>query len=198
MLRAGPLFDGRTAQLLYAAPASLVRYTIRPFGRQRRYTKRLTITRHTSILGLSGSREAAVVRGVRVGSIPAIQWTPIASTGARQLARASVSTRREDRSTPLSIWERIPHAFPTGEQRDGDIRSENSLTEKRVAFVNRWLVAEWLACWTQAQKAWVQIAVATLSGNSLRQTVHTHYLPSSKISSSPLKGCRSNCRPGGK
>jgi len=34
-------------------------------------------------------------------------------------------------------------------------------------------VAEWLACWTQAQKAWVHIAVATLSGNSLRQTVHT-------------------------
>jgi len=37
------------------------------------------------------------------------------------------------------------------------------------------LVAEWLACWTQAQKAWVQIAAATLSGNSLRQTVHTHF-----------------------
>ena len=36
-------------------------------------------------------------------------------------------------------------------------------------------VAEWLACWTQAQKARVQIAVATLSGSSLRrQTVHTH------------------------
>ena len=35
-------------------------------------------------------------------------------------------------------------------------------------------VAEWLACWTQAQKARVQITVATLSGNSLRQTVHTH------------------------
>jgi len=34
-------------------------------------------------------------------------------------------------------------------------------------------VAEWV-CWTQAQKAQVQIAVATLSGNSLRQTVHTH------------------------
>ena len=34
-------------------------------------------------------------------------------------------------------------------------------------------VAEWLACWTQAQKARVQIAVATLSGNSLRQTAHT-------------------------
>ena len=35
-------------------------------------------------------------------------------------------------------------------------------------------VAEWLACWTQAQKVRVQIAAATLSGNSLRQTVHTH------------------------
>ena len=35
-------------------------------------------------------------------------------------------------------------------------------------------VAEWLACWTQAQKGRVQIAVATLSSNSLKQTVHTH------------------------
>ena len=34
--------------------------------------------------------------------------------------------------------------------------------------------AEWLACWTQAQKGRVQIAVATLSGNSLRQTARTH------------------------
>jgi len=34
-------------------------------------------------------------------------------------------------------------------------------------------VAEWLACWTQAQKGPVQIAAATLSGDSLRQTVHT-------------------------
>jgi len=35
-------------------------------------------------------------------------------------------------------------------------------------------VAEWLACWTQVQKAWVQIVAAMLSGNSLRQTAHTH------------------------
>ena len=35
-------------------------------------------------------------------------------------------------------------------------------------------VAEWLACWTQAQKGLGSIAAATLSGNSLRQTVHTH------------------------
>ena len=35
-------------------------------------------------------------------------------------------------------------------------------------------VAEWLACWTQSQyRVWVQIAAATLSYNSLRQTVHT-------------------------
>ena len=33
---------------------------------------------------------------------------------------------------------------------------------------------QWLVCWIQAQKARIQIAVATLSGNSLRQTVHTH------------------------
>jgi len=35
-------------------------------------------------------------------------------------------------------------------------------------------VAEWLVCWTQAQNGRVQIAVATPSGNSLRQTVRTH------------------------
>ena len=36
-------------------------------------------------------------------------------------------------------------------------------------------VAEWVACWTQAQKGDdPQIAAATLSGSSLRQTVHTH------------------------
>ena len=35
-------------------------------------------------------------------------------------------------------------------------------------------VAEWLACGTRAQKPQVQIAAATLSGNSLRQTAHTH------------------------
>ena len=34
--------------------------------------------------------------------------------------------------------------------------------------------ADRLACWTEAQKARVQTAAATLSGNSLRQTVHTH------------------------
>jgi len=37
-----------------------------------------------------------------------------------------------------------------------------------------WLGSRVAECWTQALKAWVQIAVATLSGNSLRQTAHTH------------------------
>jgi len=36
-------------------------------------------------------------------------------------------------------------------------------------------VAEWLACWTQAQKGLgSNRSRYTLSGNSLRQTVHTH------------------------
>ena len=46
-----------------------------------------------------------------------------------------------------------------------------------LCLVQNWVggsVAEWLACWTQAQKARFQIAVAMLSGNSLRQIVHTH------------------------
>ena len=43
-----------------------------------------------------------------------------------------------------------------------------------VHFQSPRSIAEWLACWTQAQKVRVQIAVATLTGNSLRQTVHTH------------------------
>ena len=57
-------------------------------------------------------------------------------------------------------------------------------------------VAEWLACWTQAQKGRVQIAAATLSGNCSHPLCHCS--PSSKNGSSPLKGCEGNCRPGGK
>ena len=35
-------------------------------------------------------------------------------------------------------------------------------------------VAEWLACWTQAQKGLGSNRSRDVSGNSLRQTVHTH------------------------
>ena len=41
-------------------------------------------------------------------------------------------------------------------------------------------VAEWLACWTQAQKGavlQVQIAAATLSGNSLSSKLFTPVVP---------------------
>ena len=58
--------------------------------------------------------------------------------------------------------------------------SLDEATQKAVSHIRRRVrcragsVAEWLACWTQAQKARVQIAAATLSGDSLRQTAHTH------------------------
>ena len=62
-------------------------------------------------------------------------------------------------------------------------------------------MAEWLACWTQAQKARVQIAAATLSGNSLRQTAHTHCASvhqAGKLVAALLSVAGGNCRPGGK
>jgi len=51
-------------------------------------------------------------------------------------------------------------------------------------------MAEWLACRTQTQKARVQIAAATLSGNSLRQTVHTYCASvrqAAKLLAAPLR-----------
>ena len=45
----------------------------------------------------------------------------------------------------------------------------------RTATPDGGSVAEWLACWTQAREARAQIAVAKLSGNSLRQTAHTDH-----------------------
>jgi len=62
-------------------------------------------------------------------------------------------------------------------------------------------VAEWLACWTQSQKGRVQIAAAMLSGNSLRQTVHTHCASvhqATKLVAALLRVAGGNCRPGGK
>ena len=55
--------------------------------------------------------------------------------------------------------------FKFGEAKD------NRYVDKKTSGGS---VADWLACWTQAQKVRVQITAATLSGNSLRQTVHTH------------------------
>ena len=55
------------------------------------------------------------------------------------------------------------------------IRMERNVVWKYINFVHMdGSVAEWLTRWTQHRRAWVQIAVEMLSGNSLRQTVHTH------------------------
>ena len=44
-----------------------------------------------------------------------------------------------------------------------------------IAKVSRWLGSRVVSVLDSgAGRAWVQMAVATLSGNSLRQTVHTH------------------------
>jgi len=43
-----------------------------------------------------------------------------------------------------------------------------------VCTITGWLGSRVSACWTKVQKAWVQIAVATLSGNSFRHTADTH------------------------
>ena len=51
----------------------------------------------------------------------------------------------------------------------------DKVSKTSLLYLEGGSVAKWLACWTQAQKARVQIAAATLSGNSLRQTVHTHH-----------------------
>ena len=50
---------------------------------------------------------------------------------------------------------------------------ETGSTQPTCTLPSGGSVAEWLVCWTQALKGRVQIAVATLSGNSLRQTAHT-------------------------
>ena len=46
-------------------------------------------------------------------------------------------------------------------------------------------------------RAWVQIVAATLSGNSLSQTVHTHLASvhhAAKLVAAPVKGCEGNWR----
>ena len=59
---------------------------------------------------------------------------------------------------------------------DSDLQRASISLRNIVSYLRKLggSVAEWLACRTQVQKARVQIAVATLSGNSLRQTAHTH------------------------
>ena len=55
-------------------------------------------------------------------------------------------------------------------------RCASDLPLRRASVSMGGSVAEWLACTAglRRRRAQVQIAVATLSGNSLGQTVHTH------------------------
>ena len=128
-------------------------------------------------------RYANLSRDIRASSIRSLDhvrqtrrsFRTCRATDRRQRQRSVVALA--DRTSQNSvagvrIWEKID----TGGSR-------NSATKFRplVYFLlnnpHFWgrSVAEWLACWTEAQKARVQIAVATLSGNSLRQTAHTHH-----------------------
>jgi len=62
-------------------------------------------------------------------------------------------------------------------------------------------VVEWLACWTQAQNGRVQIAVATLSGNSLRQSAHIYCASiheAAKLAAALLRVAGGNYMPDGK
>jgi len=81
--------------------------------------------------------------------------------------------------------------------------------EQNIPFANKAIaqwslegssVAEWLACWTHSHKTRVHIAATTLSGKSIRQTVHTHVplSPSGISGGSPVKDCGSNHGSGGK
>jgi len=66
------------------------------------------------------------------------------------------------------------NAFWRRKRQHGVTKLHYELDDLLNSFVGG-SVAEWLACSTQAhRRARVQVAAATLSGNSLRQTVHTH------------------------
>ena len=52
------------------------------------------------------------------------------------------------------------------------LKNEDAGEARNCYSAHNTVVGEWLACWRR--RARVQIAVTTLSGNSLRQTVHTH------------------------
>jgi len=52
---------------------------------------------------------------------------------------------------------------------------------------------------SRRRRAWVQIAAATLSSNSLRQTVHTHHASvhqAAKLVAALSRVAGGNCRPG--
>jgi len=85
--------------------------------------------------------------------------------------------------SPGQVWRRLQ-----GQRyRSDDLQSPNNT------------VAEWLGL--RRRRARVEIAVATLSGNSLRHTVHTHRASvhqAAKLAAALLRVAGSNSRPGEK
>jgi len=55
--------------------------------------------------------------------------------------------------------------------------SRTTCRRSRSSVYSDGSVAEWLACWTQAQKGPGSNRSRRCRGNSLRQTVHTHRVP---------------------
>ena len=83
---------------------------------------------------------------------------------------------RKDTLAPVvsTLRGRAPwHADKQGEKQTNvkEPPRTNILTVKQCTGGS---VAEWLVCWTQAQKGPGSNHSRPLSGNSLRQTVHTH------------------------
>jgi len=100
------------------------------------------------------------------------------------------AVRQKDAPIETAIANTNPAAALTASRRRHDFRFV-------ISFFHLYLLAiwnEWLACWTHAQKG--------PGSNRSRDANCSHPLclcpPSSKIGSSPLKGCGGNCRPGGK
>ena len=94
-----------------------------------------------------------------------------------RLFRLQVWTRQRDEDARLlDWWSVVLYRLRVHVQRvtwRSACMSGQSISSCSSTYA--WLGSRVSACWTQAQyRARVQIAVATLSGNSLRQTVHTH------------------------
>jgi len=162
-LRQGPAnfldFSPRTCPLLYTVCVLFLLFCLetlqschqRPFAEQT-----------TSIFRWETKRSAIAEKASRIRATAdyAIPNTLYKARRCFQYTSGKIADRRPN----LFLWSPVPSTHPIF----------NASCLFSASFTGG-SVAEWLACWTQAQyRAWVQIAAATLLGNSLRQTVHTH------------------------
>jgi len=106
------------------------------------------------------------------------------SDGAALLNAGRVLVQVEDRWVVVAVAYTHAEGAEPGQRRRPAVLPQRTAYRRQSKIFNvariaeGWLgsraASEWLACWTQAQKARVQIAAATMSGNSLRQSAHTH------------------------